>query len=595
MKKIFIFLILSGLSTSCKKNEPQNIDAAYTTKKELLLQMDSLSASLKDYENLLQQTTDTIKIKEAFVTSRKLFKHIEWATEYFLPKSSRSINGPALDMLDLDENKFLPAEGFQVLEEYLYPSVQLNEKEEMIRQVKIIENLIRTGKTNIEVSEISDAHIFDALRLQLFKITALGIAGFDTPVSNLLFVESAESLKSIRSVVNHFTFTSDENGLALQRLLTEAIVICEKNPDKNSFDYLTFITSYLDPISKTLYTLQKEAGIDFIKRSSVVPSTTASLFQENAFDVNSFTPSEKYYISDAKIALGKEMFYDTHLSKNNARSCASCHQPEKAFTDGLKTALDLNGKPLQRNTPSLNYASFYHGQFWDMRQMDIESLSVSVIENKDEMHGNMEDIVKKLNNDSAYKEKFKKVFPEETKIETWQLQNVLASYIRSLSVFSSRFDDYMRGKTNALNAEEKKGFNIFMGKAKCATCHFLPFFNGTVPPRFTSSEQEVLGIPADKTNRRLDTDPGRQLYNMDLLQLKNAFKTATVRNIDKTAPYMHNGVYTTLEEVVEFYNQGGGLGFGLPVENQTLPEDKLHLTPEESKALIAFMRALNDQ
>lgn len=594
MKKIFIFLILACVYTGCKKKELHNIDAAYTTKKELLLQMDSLSASLKKYENLLQQSTDTVKIKDAFVTNRRLFKHIEWATEYFLPKSSRSINGPALDMLDLDENKFLPAEGFQVLEEYLYPTVQLNEKEDMVRQVKIIENLIRTGKTNIEVSEITDAHIFDALRLQLFKITALGIAGFDTPVSNLLFVESAESLKSIQNIIHHFNFNSDKKA-TLQRLLTEAIGICEKNPDKNSFDYLTFITSYLDPISKTLYALQKDAAIGFIKRSSVVPPSTASLFQENAFDVNSFTPSEKYYISDAKIALGKEMFYDTNLSKNNTRSCASCHQPEKAFTDGLKTALDLNGKPLQRNTPSLNYATFYHGQFWDMRQMDIESLAASVIENKDEMHGNMEEIVKKLNGDSSYKEKFGKVFPKETKIETWQLQNVLASYIRSLSVFSSRFDDYMRGKENALNAEEKKGFNIFMGKAKCATCHFLPFFNGTVPPRFTSSEQEVLGVPADKTNSRLDTDPGRQLYNMDLLQLKNAFKTATVRNIDKTAPYMHNGVYTTLEEVVEFYNQGGGLGFGLPAENQTLPEDKLHLTPEESKALIAFMRALNDQ
>ena len=594
MKNIILFLSFCVLLGSCKEKEMQSLQASKQIKTNLLAQMDSLSSSLKNFENLLENTPDTLAIKDHFVANRKLFKRIEWATEYFLPNSSRSINGPALDILDLDENKFLPAEGFQVLEEYIYPKVQLSERAEMIRQLKIIENLIRTGKTNIEVSEMSDAHIFDAIRLQMFKITTLGIAGFDTPVSNLLFVESAESLKSIQSILEQFQFEDPKREETL-KLLQKAISICENHPDKNTFDYLAFITTYLDPISIHLHDIQESQKIEFIKRNAVMPSTTASLFQENAFDVNSFTPSEKYYISEDKIALGKEMFYDVQLSKNNDRSCASCHHPDKAFTDGLKTAMDLNGNTLQRNTPSLNYATFYHGQFWDMRQMDIETLTTSVIENKDEMHGNMQEIIAKLNQNPTYIEKFKKIYPKETQIENWQLQNVLASYIRSLATFNSRFDLYMRGDKTALHEEEKKGFNVFMGKAKCATCHFLPFFNGTVPPRFTSSEQEVLGVPADKHHTKLDTDIGRQAYNLDLKQLKNAFKTVTVRNIDKTAPYMHNGVYQTLEEVVEFYNQGGGIGFGIPVENQTLPEDKLHLTPEETKSLIAFMRALNDK
>lgn len=320
----------------------------------------------------------------------------------------------------------------------------------------------------------------------------------------------------------------------------------------------------------------------------------ASIFAKEAFDLDAVAPDIKYQSSTDKIALGKKLFYDTQLSKNNDRSCASCHNPEKAFTDGLKVATDLVGSPLLRNTPSLTYAGFYHGQFWDMRQMDIESLTTSVIENKDEMHGDMKTIIALVQNDVAYSKSFKTIYDTE-KVEGWQVQNALASYVRSLSTFSSKFDAYVQGNKNALTAQEQQGFNVFVGKGKCATCHFIPLFNGTVPPRFSSSEQEVLGIPSDAAITKLDNDLGRQIYNMDLRQLKNSFKTVTVRNIEKTAPYMHNGVFATLEEVVTFYNKGGGAGFGLKVDNQTLPTDALDLTEAEQKALIAFMKALNDE
>jgi len=130
-----------------------------------------------------------------------------------------------------------------------------------------------------------------------------------------------------------------------------------------------------------------------------------------------------------------------------------------------------------------------------------------------------------------------------------------------------------------------------MGKAKCATCHFFPLFNGTVPPTYQETESEVLGTPATLAGKKVDADVGKfVLTNRE--PHRYAFKTPTVRQVAKTAPYMHNGVFRTLDEVVDFYDKGGGNGLGFNLANQTLPFDKLNLTQLEKKALVAFMKAM---
>ena len=135
-----------------------------------------------------------------------------------------------------------------------------------------------------------------------------------------------------------------------------------------------------------------------------------------------------------------------------------------------------------------------------------------------------------------------------------------------------------------------------MGKAQCATCHFPPLFNGTVPPNFKESELELIGVPqsTDTINPKVDKDLGRY-YVYQTEEKKYFFKTPTVRNSTKTAPYMHNGVYNTLDQVIDFYNKGGGNGLGLKLENKPLPETPLNLNQYEKKALIAFMKTLEDQ
>jgi cytochrome c peroxidase len=135
-----------------------------------------------------------------------------------------------------------------------------------------------------------------------------------------------------------------------------------------------------------------------------------------------------------------------------------------------------------------------------------------------------------------------------------------------------------------------------MGKAKCGSCHFAPIFNGTQAPLFIKSEAEVLGVPSapDTIAAVIDADPGRfGLYQYP--QFRYAFKTPTLRNISKTAPYMHNGVYKTLEQVLDFYNRGGGAGIGIHLDNQTLSGDPLQLNANETKSIIAFLNTLEDK
>jgi cytochrome c peroxidase len=172
--------------------------------------------------------------------------------------------------------------------------------------------------------------------------------------------------------------------------------------------------------------------------------------------------------------------------------------------------------------------------------------------------------------------------------------NAIGSYVRSLVFLNSRFDEYMRGNRNAMNTAEINGFNLFMGKAKCATCHYMPLFNGAFPPRYMKTEAEVIGVPVSAAKNEIDDDLGRYAI-VKVASLKHAFKTPTVRNATRTAPYMHNGVFDSLEQVLDFYNKGGGVGLGMKIDNQTLPFNKLGLTKKETDDIIAFIRTLDSR
>jgi cytochrome c peroxidase len=210
------------------------------------------------------------------------------------------------------------------------------------------------------------------------------------------------------------------------------------------------------------------------------------------------------------------------------------------------------------------------------------------------MNGNEKELIKKVLSCKVYKEAFKsflKLTPEEKGITLNHIVSAITFYDGSYSRFYSPFDNAMNNK-GFVSDEAKRGFNLFMTRAKCATCHFVPNFNGVKPP-YIGSEFEVLGTPGDSSFKDLSSDKGRYMINKAPETL-HAFRTGSIRNAEYTKPYMHNGVFKSLEEVIDFYDVGGGHGKKMIVDNQTLPGDSLHLTGTEKKELLAFIYSLNE-
>jgi cytochrome c peroxidase len=289
------------------------------------------------------------------------------------------------------------------------------------------------------------------------------------------------------------------------------------------------------------------------------------------------------------------LFFDKQLSTDNKRSCATCHDPAKAFTDGLARSIAIDGHTvLPRNAPTLWNASLQRNLFLDNRSFSLEDQVMAVLNNASEMHGSAQYAAENIITQKGYDTLYAKAYPVAEKTAAAQnICNAIACYERTLVALNSKFDKHMRGQT-ALNKNEIAGFNLFMGKAKCGTCHFMPLFSGAKPPRYYYTETEVIGVPATNTTpAKLDKDEGRFIVTGFPLH-KYAFKTSSLRNIALTAPYMHNGVFKTLEQVVDFYNNGGGKGLKIAPKNQTLPFEKLQLSVVEKHDIIAFLRTLTD-
>jgi cytochrome c peroxidase len=437
--------------------------------------------------------------------------------------------------------------------------------------------------------------VFDAVKLEVYRVITLGITGFDNPLSLNSMPESRASLESLQEIMSGYPEAQDKDSLMLA--FDGGINYLRVNSEFNKFNRAEFITRYINPITTGITGMERELHISIHKYNRLLNQEAKTLFDSNAFNVNAYAPDRLFFITRDKIKLGRALFTDPILSGTGTRSCASCHQVSKVFTDGLvkNKSLGRNGL-LKRNTPTLINAALQPALFYDMRVSSLEDQSITVVQSTEEMHGSMRATARKLWESKTYRDLFSAAFPKKNRdgIDTMEVMNAIGSYVRSLTRLDSRFDEYMRGNKSAMNAAEVNGFNLFMGKGKCATCHFMPLFNGSFPPAYTAMETEVIGVPKVAGQKEIDPDPGRYAI-VPFGFLKHAFKTPTVRNATLSAPYMHNGVFANLEQVVDFYNKGGGAGMGMSIENQTLPFDKLDLTEKEQKDIIEFIKSLNSR
>jgi cytochrome c peroxidase len=592
---MFFFLGIIACTQLGKKNALANqVNLHYQQ------DIDDLILNIKDLRNSLSQQTNSGEVQKLFKKARLQYKKIEYLAEYYHPFTAKALNGPAIPEAEEADEKIIEPSGFQVIEEYLFPNYSKDNQAEVQREVNTLLANLQHLRQSVAQNELTDSHIFDALRLQMFRVITLGISGYDSPIALHSIPELQASLESIERVIDLYKADNQANNSSfnqINQLFAKAKLFLKNNPDFEDFNRIDFVADYANPLSDLLLNIQKDLKIPIFAERRPLATNAQNLFAKDVFNPDFYLSSADFKSNPDKIELGKMLFYDPILSGNGTRSCASCHQPEKAFSDGLTKSLSINNlTPISRNAPTILNAGLQSFQFYDLRVAFLEDQAKDVVSNVEEMHGNLNEALIKIKKQPEYQNLFKKAFvnPKEP-INEPNLKNALAAYVRSLISLNSRFDRYMRGEKNTLNEEEKLGFNLFMGKGKCGTCHFMPLFNGTIPPNYMNSEAEIIGVPAkpDTINAQIDQDEGKYaIYHKELQ--KFAFKTPTVRNIEQTAPYMHNGVYQTLEQVVDFYNRGGGRGIGINLENQTLPEDKLNLTESEKKALIAFMKSLND-
>lgn len=583
-----------GIVFSCdvKKQEPL---------KEVMLyhieQVDSLHHAITDLKNAVEAEADAATAQQKFTAARKYWKHIEGLSEFYFGDMSEFINGPALPEIEDNDAKLIEPTGFQVIEESLFPSINYrDDKENLLKEISILETSIPRLRQLYETTTLTDANVFEAVRLEILRVMSLGISGFDSPIAQQSLPEAQEALNGIYHILN--PYFQREGSHALPDDLRQAIQFIGHDPAFNTFDRAVFIRRHLNKISEDIYQLQQDLQIPNNSFAIAVDLTKTNFSHAGSLHPDHFIPraSRKLKNKEAIAQLGATLFFDPIISGNNKRTCASCHKPSKAFSDGLEksVAFASNGS-VRRNAPSLINAGFQQAQFADSRVVFLEDQITDVVSSKEEMHGNMSHAVARLLKSNGYKELFTSAFDDSSAVNERNIKVAIATYIRSLTAFQSRFDQYMLGDDQALRSEEIAGFNLFMGKAKCATCHFMPLFNGTVPPNYQETESEVLGVPSkfDTLHATVDPDIGRFLSTRKRIQT-NMFKTPTVRNVALTAPYMHNGAFATLEEVIEFYNLGGGAGIGINLDNQTLPAEKLNLTAKEKAQLVAFLKSLTD-
>ncbi|RLJ71346.1 cytochrome c peroxidase [Hydrogenivirga caldilitoris] len=301
-----------------------------------------------------------------------------------------------------------------------------------------------------------------------------------------------------------------------------------------------------------------------------------------------------------KVELGKLLYFDPRLSGDGSTSCATCHDPNQGWAKKRFMSPAYPENKHFRHSPTVLNAAYNTLMFWDGRAKSLEEQAKGPIKSPFEMNLNYDLLEERLKKIPKYRELFSRAFPgEKNPVNIENVVKAIAAFERTIVCNDSPFDLYMKGDKKAMDEVQVKGMELFVGKAGCVQCH-----NG---PNFTDNKFHVTGVPKNRVEDetlvrvtrnfvlrehgfkdpdKIDRDLGRYFITKDERD-KGSFKTPTLRNVSLTPPYMHNGVFKSLREVVEFYNQGGG---NVPNKDPLLKP--LNLSEEEKEALVAFLEAL---
>lgn len=542
--------------------------------------------------------------------ARLAYKRVEHLLAYAQPATvTRHLNGAPLPKTEpnVPEISVIAPGGLQTLDELGFADALDRGSIKKLSQ-KLLGDYRRLHR-QMKALRLQHRHVFESLQQQIVRIFTLGLTGFDTPASGAALAEARVAFSVLKTTYYHYAPLVEQADADLHRALAAALAEGTgqlETEDFDGFDRLAFLRRVVNPLTLHLPQAQKILQIESINDVAGLPSPINPdadyLFSADYLDAGYFANLEDVPTADRRRDLGRLLFFDPILSNDLTASCATCHDPKKAFTDGYAKSPRLTGEgTVLRNSPTLVGAVYAEKYFADLREEFLERQIKHVVVDAHEFATDFVELERRLKRSDEYRALFAAAYPDQPayQLSKWSISDALTHYLASLHGNDSPFDRYARGETDRLAADVHRGFNLFMGKAACGTCHFAPTFSGLVPPYYQESESEVLGVPATVawTDAPLDADRGRaaNLRPADEVYFNQfAFKTPTVRNVSVTAPYMHNGVYGTLADVMKFYNLGGGAGIGIELDHQTLPASPLDLSDDEIHDVIAFMNSLED-
>ena len=572
-------------------------------------QLDTLARALDDLTGALDRSSRG-NAPLAFRHARLAYMGAESLLELYSPTTAHALNGP----LDTDDSDAPPrALGSPAAFRSIEPTLRAGNDSARTTAhatVSSSRDQLRQLRGQTRYLDVAELAVLEAARAELARVTTLGLAGvaLDDPADAVR--EAAASLDGMRLIAEAEAEPGADEWrrdaarvprsawLHIAATLRSAGEYLRAHPDFETLDRLSFITRFANPAARAIAAARAPLLPRAARPRSVWRPEAATVFDRHALDPSAFAPDPAPSASPELTALGARLFTDPRLSGAQNRSCASCHDARRAFTDGRARPLLIRaGHPSARNTPTLLDVAYQPSYFADQRASSLEQQIGIVLASETEMGSSAALAAAHLSGDRALRSEFERAFPGpgDNGLTERTVRIALAAYLRSLDSFDSRFDRAVRGDLHELTSNERAGFTLFMGKARCGTCHFAPLFSGVMPPDFTSAEPEIIGVPTRPRLRNAQLDPDSGRAGIDhMAEHLFAFKVPTLRNVALTEPYMHNGAYATLDEVVRFYEHGGGAGVGADLPATTLPATRLHLRPAERRSIIAFLHTLTD-
>jgi cytochrome c peroxidase len=607
--EFFLLLIIFGSASFKRDSDQTDYQLAYSSGlKDFSAKQSQLLANIENID--FSSPAEIQKVKEQINLVRHSLKNVDFWFRYLEPVSYKKINGPLpveweTEVFEKFEKPY-KREGAGLMLAATYLEEEQPKKDSLLSLIRLSLKATQVYSVDSITENLKTHHHFYLCnRLYLLNLAAIYTTGFECPDAEQIIPELRLMLTDVYSTYLSFNRSFPATTLPSEYLdlYKKAITFANNQSGKNEeFDHFVFIKDYINPLftlNRQLirqYSVTTKSYVDYSLNKNSSSIFSKSLYRGQNIKGIFLRVYDKKQLEEIE-KIGRLLFYDPILSGNNLRSCASCHKPTEFFTDtAVATSMQFDRKNfLPRNSPSLINSQFNHLIMADGHHISLQDQAKAVITSSVELACAEKDILKKVLSCSEYKTAFKqflKYTPQEPEITLEHISSALTIYYSKFGLYNSPFDDAMN-KNITLAEAAKRGFNLFMSKAECATCHFAPQFNGVKPP-YVGSEFEVLGIPKDTSFVELSADKGR--YNVNpAFETAGAFRTGTLRNSENTKPYMHNGVFKTLDQVIEFYNAGGGAGHGLKVPNQTLNSHSLYLSQEEKKQIVAFINTLNEK